>query len=101
MKKMYLISWCDDNHDPVYWLNTQLLGIDMVTIAETLFIMGQAQALETVDFQEIALTGDSFPEDIWEELFDFFQTTPTLDETDVCLIVEDKWQELFDKRVKK
>lgn len=99
MRKMYLISFCDDNHDPVYWLNEELLGVDIKTIAESLFGLGQANGPEVLKFQEIALTGDSFPDEIWEELFEFFQTMPKLDETDVRLIVNQKWQELYNKRV--
>lgn len=99
MRKMYLISWCDDNHDPVYWLNEELLGADIKTIAENLFGLGQANGLEALEFQEIALTGDSFPDEIWEQLFEFFQTMPNLDETDVRLIVNQEWQELYNKRV--
>lgn len=99
MRKMYLISWCDDNHDPVYWLNEELLGVDIKTIAENLFGLGQANGPEALEFQEIALTGDSFPDEIWEQLFEFFQTMPSLDETDVRLIVNQEWQELYNKRV--
>lgn len=99
MRKMYLISWCDDNHDPVYWLNEELLGVDIKIIAENLFGLGQANGPEALEFQEIALTGDSFPDEIWEQLFEFFQTMPNLDETDVRLIVNQEWQELYNKRV--
>lgn len=99
MRKMYLISWCDDNHDPVYWLNEELLGVDIKTIAENLFGLGQANGPEALEFQEIALTGDSFPDEIWEQLFEFFQTMPNLDETDVRLIVNQEWQKLYNKRV--
>ena len=99
MRKMYLISWCDDNHDPVYWLNEELLGVDIKAIAENLFGLGQANGPEALEFQEIALTGDSFPDEIWEQLFEFFQTMPNLDETDVRLIVNQEWQELYNKRV--
>lgn len=99
MRKMYLISWCDDNHDPVYWLNEELLGVDIKTIAENLFGLGQVNGPEALEFQEIALTGDSFPDEIWEQLFEFFQTMPSLDETDVRLIVNQEWQELYNKRV--
>lgn len=100
MKKMYLISFCDGNHNPIYWLNNEFLGISMSTIAESLFRLGQVNGAETLEFQEIALTGDDFPDEIWEPLFDFFQEIPRLDETDVCLIVNQEWQELYEKRVK-
>ena len=59
---MYLISWCDDNHEPFYWLNNEFLGVDIKTIAENLFGLGQENGPEALEFQEIALTGDSFPE---------------------------------------
>lgn len=99
MKKMYLISFCDDNHDPIYWLNEELLGVDIITVAENLFGLGQVHGPEALEFQEIALTGDSFPDDIWEQLFEFFQKGPSLDETDVRLIVQEQWHELYNKRV--
>lgn len=97
MRKMYLISWCDDNHDPFYWLNNEFLGVDIKTIAENLFGLGQENGPEALEFQEIALTGDSFPDEIWESLFDYFQTIPTLDKTDVRLIVEEKWEEFYNR----
>lgn len=97
MRKMYLISWCDDNHDPIYWLNNEFLGVDIKTIAENLFGLGQENGPEALEFQEIALTGDSFPEEYWEQLFDYFQTIPTLDKTDVRLIVEEKWGEFYNR----
>ena len=85
MRRMYLISWCDDNHDPIYWLNNEFLGVDIKTIAENLFGLGQANG------------PDSFPDEIWESLFDYFQTMPTLDEADVCLIVTEKWHTFHKK----
>lgn len=83
MKRLFLISWCDDNHDPHYWLNEEYLGVDIITIAESLFGLGQANGPEAIEFEEVNITGDSFPDEIWEQLFDYFQTIPKLDETDV------------------
>lgn len=97
MEKLYLISWCDDNHTPSYWLNEKFLGVDMITIAESLLNL----KLDNFILKEINITGDSFPEDIWEQLFDYFQTTPTFDNVDIKLIIEDKWQNFYEKNIKK
>ena len=35
-KIVYLISWCDDNHDPFYWLDTTTLGCEMDTIVKSI-----------------------------------------------------------------
>ena len=40
MKKVYLISWCDDNHDLFYWLNENSLGWGMDTIIESIIDLG-------------------------------------------------------------
>lgn len=101
MREMYLISWCDDNHSPNYWLNEEYLGVDMITIAESLFGLGQANGAECIKFKEVNITGDSFPEDIWETLFDYFQTIPKFDVIDIKLIVNNKWQNFYEKNIKK
>lgn len=98
MKKVYLISWCDDNHDSFYWLNENSLGWGMDTIVESVIDLGLPKGTEV---QEINITGDSFPEDIWEQLFDYFQTIPKLDEIDVRLITMNKWQDFYKKNIKK
>lgn len=97
MKKKYLISWCDDNHAPHYWLDTEYLGVDIITIAESLFGLGQEHGPEALEFQEIQITGDSFPDEIWEQMFDYFQTIPTLDTTDIDLIVLGEWDSFYHK----
>lgn len=98
MKKVYLISWCDDNHDPFYWLNENSLGWGMDTIVENIINLGLPKGTEV---QEVNITGDNFPEDIWEQLFDYFQTIPNLDSTDVHLIVMNKWEDFYKKNIKK
>ena len=97
-KIMYLISWDDDNHDRFYWLNTHLLGCEIDTIVKAVIDL---RINEEIDLEQINVSGDSFPEDIWEQLFDYFQTIPTLDEIDVRLISLDKWNDFYKKNIKK
>lgn len=97
MEEKYLISWCDDNHAPSYWLNEKFLGVDMITIVESLLNL----KIDNFTLKEINITGDSFPEDVWEQLFDYFQTIPALDEVDIKLIVENQWQKFYEKNLKK
>ena len=93
-EKCYLISWCDDNHDPYYWLNEHDLGVDIGTIAESIIDL---EIPKGTDIEEVNITGDSFPEEYWEQLFDYFQTIPTLDKIDVRLIIEEKWEEFYNR----
>ena len=97
-KEMYLISWNDDNHDSFYWLNTHLLGCEIDTIIKTVIDL---KINEEIQLKQINVYGDIFPEDIWEQLFDYFQTIPKFDETDVRLIVLDKWEDFYKKNIKK
>ena len=99
MKKiMYLISWDDDNHDKFYWLNTYLLGCEIDTTVKTIIDL---RINEEIELKQINISGDTFPEDIWEQLFDYFETIPKFDETDVRLIVLDKWKDFFFFFIKK
>lgn len=98
MKKMYLISWDDDNHDRIYWLNTCLLGCEMDRIIKTIIDL---RINEEIQLKEIEISGDVFPDDIWEQLFDYFQTIPRFDETDVRLMTLDKWKDFYKKNIKK
>lgn len=97
-KEMYLISWNDDNHDSFYWLNTHLLGCEIDTIIKTVIDL---KINEEIKLKQINIYGDTFPEDIWEQLFDYFQTIPKFDEIDVHLIVLDKWEDFYKKNIKK
>ena len=45
MKKVYLISWCDDNHDPFYWLNENSLSWGMNTIVKSIIDTAQKQGI--------------------------------------------------------
>ena len=94
----YLISWCDDNHDPCYWLDTTTLGCEMDTIVESIIDL---QLPKGTIVKQVNITGDSFDIDEWEQLFDYFQTIPNLDSTDVCLIVMNKWEDFYKKNIKK
>ena len=98
MKKMYLISWDDDNHDRFYWLNTCLLGCEMDRIIKTVIDL---RINEEIQLKEIEISGDVFPDDICEQLFDYFQTIPRFDETDVRLMALDKWEDFYKKNIKK
>lgn len=99
-KQCYLISWCDDNHDPIYWLNNMYLGVDMDTIVSNAMSIGQELVDEKLlHIKQINITGDTFPDTVWEQLFDYFQTIPSLDEIDVDLIVNDKWIAFYDKNI--
>ena len=93
-KIVYLISWCDDNHDPFYWLDITKLGCEMDTIVENIIDL---QLPKGTILKQVNITGDSFPDEIWESLFDYFQTIPTLDKTDIRLIVEEKWEEFYNR----
>lgn len=101
MEKLFLISWCDDNHAPHYWIETEYLGTDIITVVESAVGLGQCIGARAFKMEEINITGDSFPEDIWEHLFDYFQTIPTFDDTDIKLIVENEWQKFYQKNLKK
>lgn len=98
MKKMYLISWSDDNHDPHYWLNEEYLGVDINVIVNSVIRLGLPKDTY-VDI--ISITADDFPENIWEELFDYFQTIPKLDVVDIKLITMSKWEDFYEKNIKK
>ena len=97
-KIVYLISWCDDNHDPFYWLDTTTLGCEMDTIVESIIDL---QLPKGTIVKQVNITGDSFNIDEWEQLFDYFQTIPNLDSTDVRLIVMNKWEDFYKKNIKK
>lgn len=97
MKKYYLISWCDDNHNPYYWLNDNYLGCSLDIIVENLIDL---EVPKGTKIQVIELTNNSFPEEYWEQLFDYFQTVLDLDEKDVELIVQENWQEFYNKNIK-
>ena len=101
MEKMYLISWCDDNHAPHYWLETEYLGTDILTVVESAFGLGQCIGAKAFKMEEVNITGDNFPEDNWEQLFDYFQTIPEFDDVDIKLIIADKWQNFYEKNIKK
>ena len=72
MKKNYLISWNDDNHFPSYWLNTIYLGCDLNQVIKNALKLQIAES-NIIDV-ELNIDRDDFPEDIWEQLFDYFQT---------------------------
>ena len=97
MNKNYLISWNDDNHFPSYWFNTTYLGCDFSRIVKTAL---KLQAIET-DVIDIDLDIESFPDDIYEPLFDYFQTQPNFDEVDIKLIVKNDWHNFYAKNIKK
>ena len=98
MKKMYLISWNDDNHDSCYWLDTNFLGFDIDTIVKNIIDL---HINDNIELKQIDVRGDTFPDDIWEKLFDYFQSVPSFDEIDVRLIVLDKWEDFYKKNIKK
>lgn len=99
-KKFYLISWDDDNHGKAYWLETTFLGweSEIRTVIENFAKLDIPKGSKICEFD---ITGDCFPEDIWEQLFDYFQTIPKLDQADVRLIVSEKWKCFYTKNIKK
>ena len=104
--KVYLISWDDDNHEKIWYLNTDYLGCDFVDVIRSALALGHELPLQTqVEYISLGIETD-FPEDITEELFDYFQTIPTLDTQDIELIAkavdnELFWQEFYEKNIKK
>lgn len=107
VKKMYVISWNDDNHDLLYWLNENYLGCDFTDVIEGAFRLGQEDpALKFYEMENIAINPWNFPENIETELYEYFQEIPMLDTKDVELIVkavdnELFWQEFYEKNIKK
>lgn len=98
MNDFYIISWNDDNHDKTYYLNNKLLGIDIKTVFENLIDL---EIPKGTILKEFEITTDLFPSDIEESLFDYFQKFPTLDEKDIFLIVNNKWNDFYKKNIKK
>ena len=104
--KVYLISWDDDNHEKLYYLDTIFLGCDFPKVIERALKLGSKYPPQ-IKIKYISLGIETeFPEDITEELFDYFQTIPTLDTQDIELIAkavdnELFWQEFYEKNIKK
>lgn len=101
MEKIQLISWCDDNHEPHYWLGTEYLGTDILMVIKSAFDLGHYMGVEEYEMEQVDITGDIFPEEMAEQLFDYFQGVPALDSVDVELIVAERWQEFSKKNIKK
>ena len=104
--KVYLISWDHDNHEKIWYLNTDYLGCDFPKVIERALKLGSKYPPQ-IEIEYISLGIDTdFPEDITEELFDYFQCAPHLDSEDVELIAkavdnELFWQEFYEKNIKK
>lgn len=106
VKKMYVISWNDENHDLLYWLNENYLGCDFADVIEGAFRLGQENPALKFEMVNVAINPWSFPEDIEEELYSYFQEIPMFDAKDVELITkaidnELFWQEFYEKNIKK
>jgi len=99
MKKNYLISWNDDNHFPSYWFNTTYLGCDLNQIINSALNLPKAEG--NIIPIGLDIDRDDFPEDIWEQLFDYFQTQPNFDEVDIKLIAKNDWHNFYAKNIKK
>lgn len=56
-EKCYLISWCDDNHDPYYWLNEHDSGVGMGTIAESIINL---EIPKGTDIEEVNSGGSDY-----------------------------------------
>ena len=97
MNKNYLICWDDDNHFANYWLNTTYLGNDI----EQIIINSLKIIPDTNSIKKIYINADSFPEEIWEQLFDYFQTVPKFDFADLKLIIKKDWKNFYAKNIKK
>lgn len=104
--KVYLISWDDDNHEKLWYLNTKYLGCDFPKVIERALKLGSKYPPQIeIEYISLGIETD-FPEDITEELFDYFQSIPTLDNQDIELIAkavdnELFWQEFYEKNIKK
>ena len=71
VKKMYVISWNDENHDLLYWLNENYLGCDFADVIEGAFRLGQENPALKFEMVNVAINPWSFPEDIEEELYNY------------------------------
>lgn len=97
MNKNYLISWCDDNHFPCYWFNTTFLGCEIQQVIKSALQL----KTDSAKIIEKEFYPWDFPEELEEQLFDYFQTMPQLDEVDIKLMVKEDWYNFYEKNIKK
>lgn len=93
VKTYYLIGWNDYNHNTIYWLNDKFLGYGMDTLVKAVIDL---QIKPPFEIKLIELTGDNFPKEYWEEIFDYFQTIPDLTQSDIDLIVNEDWEKFYE-----
>lgn len=117
---IYFITYNDDNHEPVCWLNTQHIGwisyCDMGSTIEKIIDYAIKNNLKDYELKSIELyidnIGEGLEEEKQENLFDYFQTIPNFDNEDIKLLSKidnsktkeeskEYWQHFYNKNIKK
>lgn len=116
MQIKYLIEWNDDNHESNCWLDTEYLGqngyCDLGEIIEKVLQIGQTLT-EPVKVEIVHIGVDSsFPDELEEKLWDYFNTIPDFDNEDIEIFAKvchaesceqefQAWYEFYEKNKEK
>ena len=93
------LLWSDDNHDPVIWLNMELMGTDREEILRNV-LCSEPKSSNSQDciIKEICpwdFDDDDLDDQDCDKLFDWFQSKPKFTEEQWQLIFEENWKELI------
>lgn len=92
------LLWNDDNHDPVVWLNMELMGVDKEEILKNV-LYAEPKSSNNRDCIVKEIFPWDFEDDLndrdFDRLFDWFQSTPKFTEEQWQLIFEENWKELI------
>lgn len=92
------LLWSDDNHDPVVWLNMELMGVDIEEILKSV-LYSEPKPSSNQDCIVKEVEPWDFDEDLndrdYDKLFDWFQSMPNFTEEQWQLIFEENWKELI------
>lgn len=93
------LLWSDDNHDPVIWLNMELMGTDREEILRNvLYSEPKSSNSQDCIIKEICpwdFDDDDLDDQDCDKLFDWFQSKPKFTEEQWQLIFEGNWKELI------
>lgn len=92
------LLWSDDNHDPVIWLNMELMGTDREEILRNV-LYSEPKSSNNQDCIVKEISPWDFEDDLsdqdFDRLFDWFQSMPKFTEEQWQLIFEENWKELI------
>lgn len=92
------LLWSDDNHDPVIWLNMELMGTDREEILRNV-LYSEPKSSNSQDCIIKEICPWDFEDDLddqdCDKLFDWFQSKPKFTEEQWQLIFEENWKELI------